>query len=200
VGLRERKKEETRRELMRQALRLFAEQGYEATTVEEIATAADVSPRTFFRYYPRKADVLFGDVDDRRAAIAGALAADSDVPLLQRIRGAVLAMAGAFGEEPELYANRARLVFSDDALHAEAYLRMTRVEALLRAAFARELGTDPEGDVRPRIAAAAVTAAVRSTAMTWAGRDGRGDPRELVQESFAVIEAGLSDLLDGAGG
>lgn len=200
MSLRERKKEGTRRALMHHALRLFARQGYERTTVEEIAAAANVSPRTFFRYYPRKADVLFGDFDERRAAIAGVLAGGSGEPLLQRVRRVVLAAAGEFTSEPELFAGRARLLFSDEELHAEAYLRMTRIEPLLREAVADELGADPELDVRPRLVAACVTAALRSTATTWAARGGEGDPRELVNQSFDVLESGISTLMRGADG
>ncbi|PLW72300.1 TetR family transcriptional regulator, partial [Streptomyces sp. DJ] len=61
VGLRERKKIKTRRAIRRAARLLFEQQGYEATTVEQIAEAAEISPSTFFRYFPAKEDVLLGD-------------------------------------------------------------------------------------------------------------------------------------------
>ncbi|MGH3378360.1 MAG: TetR family transcriptional regulator, partial [Actinoallomurus sp.] len=64
LGLRERKKLKTRRSIQQHALRLIHEQGYEATTVEQIAEAAEVSPSTFFRYFPTKEDTILTDEYD----------------------------------------------------------------------------------------------------------------------------------------
>ena len=66
LGLRERKKARTKAEIQRQALRLFHEQGYAETSVDQIAAAAEVSPSTFFRYFPTKDDVVLSDFMDER--------------------------------------------------------------------------------------------------------------------------------------
>ena len=70
TGLRQRKKARTRRALADAAMLLFAERGYEETTVADLAAAVDIAPRTFFSYFPAKEDVLFADIDDRIAALA----------------------------------------------------------------------------------------------------------------------------------
>src|SRR5207249_11115573 len=84
-GLRERKKRKTRWAIQEHALRLFAQQGYDATTVEQIAAAADVSPSTFFRYFPTKEDVVIEDEYDA-LIVAAMAAAPADLKPLPAIR------------------------------------------------------------------------------------------------------------------
>src|SRR5262249_46632096 len=73
-GLRERKKQRTRETIARAARELFVERGYHATTLPDIAEAADVSTRTIFAYFPSKEDILFSDLEQMKAALVKALA------------------------------------------------------------------------------------------------------------------------------
>src|SRR5215216_1134024 len=109
-GLRERKKRKTRWAIQEHALRLFAEQGYEATTVEQIAEAAEVSPSTFFRYFKTKEDVVSEDRYDD-LIIAGIEAAPADLGPLATMRHALkISMSDLKPGENEQILIRMRLV------------------------------------------------------------------------------------------
>src|ERR1041384_4302319 len=102
-GLRERKKQRTRRTIASEALRLFAERGYEETTIADIAEAADVSPRTFFSYFPSKEDVVFAEIDERlaevREGVARRPAGETPLESMRRIVFEMIdAIAAAHGE------------------------------------------------------------------------------------------------------
>ena len=101
-GLRERKKLETRLALARAAMRLFEERGYAETTVDEIAAAANVSRRTFFRYFASKDEVFIVDPQGKLAALHVALAdGPPDEPTIAALRRGMVALASAYFE-PEL--------------------------------------------------------------------------------------------------
>src|SRR6478735_4898687 len=106
TGLRAQRKEETRAAIRDAAFRLFAEQGFEATTVDDIARAADVSPRTFFRYFPTKDDVVFADHPERIERLRQALLdRPADEPVLASVREAILTLA----DDIDLHSDTARL-------------------------------------------------------------------------------------------
>src|SRR5688500_14519251 len=155
---------------MAAAVRLFAERGFEATTVDGIAAAADVSPRTFFRYFPTKVDALFGDFDVRADRIREALTHRPDgEPILETIRRVVREFAGEFFADPELFATRGRLISENPTLRAHALERFARIEDMIAEAVARDLGVS-ETDIRPRLVGGAAIAALRATAATWGAR------------------------------
>lgn len=176
---------------MRATVRLAARRGWAETTVEDIAAAAGVSPRTFFRYFPTKVDALFGDEPEREGAIERALAErQPGEPVLAAVRRGVINFVTEFMAEPDLYMTRARLALEHPDLLGPALVRFARFEAIVAAAAAEELDADA-ADVRPRLIGAAAAAAIRATSQTWVARDGRGDPREIVNASFDLLEQGL---------
>ncbi|MBW8485353.1 TetR family transcriptional regulator [Actinomadura parmotrematis] len=146
AGLRERKKERTRRALAAAALRLFAERGYEETTIADIAAAAEVSPRTFFAYFPSKEDVVFAEIDDRLAEIDARLAdrPDGETPLETIRRGLVYAVRALVTAPGEYGAAQIALIFEHPSVQARMLQRMTGVQREVEERL-RELcpGLDP---------------------------------------------------------
>ena len=184
-GLRERKKARTRAAIREHALRLFREQGYDSTTVEQIAEAAEVSPSTFFRYFPTKEDVVLQD-DFDPIAIAKFEALPADMHPVAALRTAV---REAFAEAPpwqlEQFRELNRLTMSVPELRARAldeYLRSVRLAADL---LAKRLGRDPS-DIAIRTMAGAVVGVGLSALVA-----GMEDPETDV---IALMDAGLARL------
>ncbi|MCQ0008495.1 TetR/AcrR family transcriptional regulator [Actinomadura madurae] len=137
AGLRERKKQRTRQALATAALRLFAERGYEETTIADIAAAADVSPRTFFSYFPSKEDVVFAEIDDRLAEVSERLRRTSGEAPMETIRRSIVDVLEAVVAEHRDYgAVQVALVLERPGLRARALQRLLdaqeAIEALLR--------------------------------------------------------------------
>jgi TetR/AcrR family transcriptional regulator, regulator of mycofactocin system len=178
---------------MSAAVRLAADRGWAETTVEDIAADADVSPRTFFRYFPTKVDVLFGDEPERMAVLERALSERKpDETVLAAVRRGVLEWVTEFVDDPKLYVTRARLALQHPDILGTALVRFAYLEEVVAAAAAEELDADST-ELKPRLIGAAATAAIRSTSQTWVAREGRGDPREIVNESFDLLERGLGN-------
>jgi len=144
LGLRERKKIQTKETIQREAYRLFEEQGYANTTVEQIAEAAEVSPSTFFRYFPSKELVLMAD-DLDRVTIEALSRQPADLSPLQAFRGAFdITMKIVSNDGWELERTRQRLVFSIPELKAAQFDAYGRIIRLLTEAECRRTGR--EGD------------------------------------------------------
>ena len=162
VGLRERKKERTRRTIRSEAMRLFREQGYAETTVEQIAEAADVSPSTFFRYFPTKEDlVLVDDLDPVLIAALEAAPIEKDpIGALREALGAVL--AGLTDEDRARELQRHQLMQSVPELRATMMDEFRRNIDMVAEIVARRLGR-PDDDFEVRVFAGAVIGAAIST-------------------------------------
>lgn len=191
---RERKKLETRAALERAALRLFAEKGYEQTTVEEIADAADVAVRTFFRYFSSKQHILFGDVvQDRILRLRSDLAARRrDEPILTSVRAVLEALQLVDAREQEEILLRLRLMERQPSL-IQMYLRLNHELRRVIAEFAAErAGLDIDRDPYPLLVGSAAVASWDVTLHLWAASDGRRDLNELRREIFDTLTAGLA--------
>ena len=192
ASLRERKKDDTRRQLMAVALRLFQKRGYDETSVEELAAAANVAPRTFFRYFPSKVDVLFGDHEELVTLLRDTLAARApDESVVRAVRRASLEGVERVAADPALYLTRSRLVFSVPAAHARSRQLDADYENVIADAVAEERDTDAATDLGARVIARAAWSATRAAREVWLASEGQRDPRRLVDDAFDVLEAGV---------
>ncbi|AJE40533.1 TetR family transcriptional regulator [Streptomyces nodosus] len=178
-GLRERKKQHTRNALLRAALELFFAQGYERTTVDEIAEAVDVSQRTFFRYFAGKEDVVFFTHSVAAAHFVGLVRTrpPEEAPL-EALRQAVLEGWDGIGEAVgeivpvELHLRTYRLIESTPALFATHLRRSAELEEEIARVIAEREGLDVDLDPRPRVAVAVFGGVIRVTERLWsAGGD-----------------------------
>lgn len=191
-GLRERHRRRTAALLEEAALRLFAERGVENVTVEEIAAAAEVSRRTFFRYFASKEDVLLTDHKERLAHLRAALEArPADEPALTALRQAFLSMAGSYEEERERLLQRARVMQSSDAMQSRSLGYQTLWEDAMTDMMATRMGVDPDRDLRPGVIAVTTLACLRVATGNWLASDGQADMPRLVAEALDLLDGGL---------
>jgi AcrR family transcriptional regulator len=188
-GLRERKKAKTRWAIQEHALRLFVQQGYETTTVEQVAEAAEVSPSTFFRYFPTKEDVVVrGEYDPLIIALFREISPDT--PLIDTFRQAIRAAFGEFTPaEFERISIRARLIFSVSALRAKQLQIAVDTHAMICMEVASRTGRDAD-DFAVQTFAAAVIGVMAGAIIRWAGDPSEKLP-ELMDTALAQLSAGL---------
>jgi AcrR family transcriptional regulator len=199
AGLRERKKARTRASLREHALRLFREQGYEKTTVEQIAAAAEVSPSTFFRYFPTKEDLVLQDDMDTRVLEAF----DRQPPELAPLAAVRAAMREAWNSftpaEWEQIEQGAWLTMEVPEIRARSMNEFARTINAISTALARRTGREPD-DMRVRVAAGAVVGAMMAiflperveSAGALPGPHHVGpDAADRIDEALALLEHGL---------
>ena len=191
-GLRERHRRRTAALLEQAALRLFAERGVENVTVEEIAAAAEVSRRTFFRYFASKEDVLLSDHKEKLAHLRGALEArPADEPALTALRQAFLSMAGTYEDERDRLLQRAQVMRSSESLQARSLGYQTLWEDAVTDMMALRMGVDPDRDLRPGVIAVTTLASLRVATNSWLAGGGKTDLPVLVAEALDLLDGGL---------
>ena len=204
ASLRERKKLATRRLLRRAALDLIAERGFSNVTVEDIAEAADVSPRTFFNYFPSKEAALFGGDPDRAANLReriatvapGKPALDVLRVVLARDSQAICDELRALGGDPTVWLRRMRVARTDPHVRAAQAGHMAMIERAIAEGLAARLGTDLETDPYPGVLAAAAVGVVRASTVFWAGSNGTTPLEQLIDQAFQALADGLPENND----
>ncbi len=193
AGRRGRKKRMTRDGLIEAAAELFATTGFDETTTNDIADAADVSQRTLFRHFPTKEALLYGDMDELQLELREALEARPiDEPIIDVVRHAMLAVAADFDSNRERRLMQVQLaaVTPSVSAHSRAVLQTQWEREIIRG-VSRRLGVDPVGDPRPEILAGAAMSAIRVATRQWSAGDGSDSFSDLAAAALSAI-AGLA--------
>ncbi len=195
MGLRELKKQRTRRAIASAALRLFTERGYEETTISDITAAAEVSPRTFFSYFPSKEDVVFAEMDERIAEVNARLAErpENELPLETFRRVAVDLLQAMAADEGEYSAIQVSLIRERPSLQARALKRMSDAED----GFVRLLlRISPELDEVSAVTIVGAAFGGLRAAITYCRAQGWNPERtrEAVDRALMIVERGIDSI------
>jgi AcrR family transcriptional regulator len=191
--LADRRRRLVRGEIARIAMRLFAERGFDAVTVDDVAAAAGISPRTFFRYFATKDEVVLDFEARLRERLRGALVSrpDEEGPVTA-LRNAYLVTAHVEREERARVVQLGRVLATAPALRTAAFGALAGPDEALIAVIAGRMGVGPS-DRRARAVVVAMGAVATAEWAAWVA-DARGDPAVRIGEALAFVEHGLSTL------
>jgi AcrR family transcriptional regulator len=191
--LRERKRTRTRLMIQTEALRLFNEKGYAQTTVDEIADAAAISPRTFFRYFPSKEDVVIWDEYDPLALDLLASRPD-DEPFAETFRAVLReTLSGLHRHDPARLLARVRLAVTVPELRARFLDEQTHGIEQLAPLLARKRGA-PTDELKLRVIGSALLATVSVALDLWQRDGGKSDLLGLLDQAIATLAEGTREL------
>jgi len=194
---RQRKKAKVREAIIRAAVDLFERRGFELTTIDEIAARAEVSSRTFFRYFPSKDAVMFpyheAYIERFRGLLRDHRAAGSPMETLRRSLGA---MADTYMAARDEHLRLQRIIASSPALMARSIPADAQWEAAIEKAWrADSLGSAKDG-MRARLVAGAVMGVINAVMARWYEGGCREDLRKLGASALDLLERGIGDGAD----
>jgi AcrR family transcriptional regulator len=194
-GRRERKKLDTRRRIESMSLEMFERDGFDATTIDDIALAVDIAPRTFFHYFPTKEDVVLADYTDRLERIIDALGdrPPEEAPWTALER-AFLAVAGDYEAERTELGRRFRIMMATPSVYARSLQLQAGWEDAVAEAIAERTDIGSDDDLAPRLLAAAALAAMRASLRHWLAHGGAVPLPGHVRDCFALLATGLGSV------
>ena len=191
-GLRERKKQKTKAAIQRAAMRLFKKQGYEETTVEQIAAVAEISESTFFNYFPNKEDVVIYDEYDPML-FAALAAAPKGETLAQTFARLLDQLGDFFVADREVILERAKLSLEVPELRARAWGEFEKARDSFAEIIAARTGREAR-DYEVQLAAMTLIAAGFQAMVEWVRLDGRGNMLDLFRRATTFVS--LDSMLD----
>lgn len=190
-GLRERKKRDRRRRIEDVAIDLFVRQGYDATTIEQIAAAADIAPRTFFSYFATKDDLVLADYTDRLDRIIAELERRPDhEPAWDALSASFAAVASDYTTEVDRLSSRFTIMSTAPSVYARSLQLQAGWEQTLSEHLTARLAA-PADDPTPRLLAAAALAVMRASLQHWLTGDRSVPLPTLVERAFDRLGDGL---------
>jgi AcrR family transcriptional regulator len=194
IGLRERKKQRTREQIVERAMALFDERGFEHVTIVDIAAAADIAPRTFFSYFPSKEDVVFHDFglmfDAIKARIDERAEGESTMDAL---RAFLVALFAQLDHQDPAQQCRRRVISASPSLQQYDRELVGRIEHVIADGLARDLGVEP-GSLRARVVAAAAAAGLTELEHFFDKDAPPDDPLAIFDEVFTFVRGGVEAL------
>lgn len=184
----------SRSEIEHIALEMFTARGFDATTVDDVAQAAGIGRRTFFRYYASKNDVPWGAFDEQLAMMRSLFAAvPEDVGVMEGIRSTVLAFNDVPAAEQPWHRQRMRLILTSPTLQAHSTLRYSEWRSVVAEFVASRLGR-PAGSLIPRTLGHACLAVALAAYEQWLSEEGAegAELRELLDEVLRGLENGFA--------
>lgn len=192
VGLRERKKQERRRCIEDAAVDLFGRAGFDATTIEDIAAAADIAPRTFFYYFPSKEDVVLADYADRLDRILDELGRQPRAATSwDALRASFVVVAADYAARRDDLIRRFAIMAANPSVYARSLQLQAGWEDAL-AQFLDQRGGHPSDTIESRLLAAAALACMRSSLQHWLASDHDRALPTLIDDCFHRLANGLA--------
>ena len=192
LGLRERKKQQTRETIASAALRLFAERGYDETTLADIANAANVAPRTIFAYFESKEDILLCEENGFLSQLKRRL---DERPAGTTTVDAIREFLSSLEHPNEEAKLRKQVIAANPDLQVKMRGRHAQLEPMLADSIAKDLGAEP-GDIRPLLIAASMATAFTSVSDRIFAAEAAGKPL-APEEAMAILDQVLEFLRGG---
>ena len=177
-----------RERLTQAAAELFQAQGYDETTIDEIAVRAGIGRRTFFRYYRTKEDVIFPDHDELLAKVHDRLYLSADESGLEAVLQAVRIVLRHYVETREISLIRYRLVSEVPALREREIVSVARYQRAFRERLGTGVDDGPSTSLQAEVVAASVAAAHNQVLRHWLRADGAGDPFPELDAALGYVE------------
>jgi AcrR family transcriptional regulator len=194
IGLRERKKQRTREQIVERAMALFDERGFEHVTIADIAAAADIAPRTFFSYFPSKDDVVFHDFGLMFDAIKTRIDERAEgESTMDALRAFLVALFAQLDHQDPAEQCRRRVISASPSLQQYDRELVGRIEHVIADGLARDLGVEP-GSLRARVVAAAAAAGLTELEHFFDKDAPPDDPLAIFDEVFTFVRGGVEAL------